>query len=288
MNRKSHCFVLLAVVSTLGLGLLHAQTVTAESSTESRLRDALRNTMLQLRDAQGQIETLQEAQTQSDKDKADLSAKVDALNAQIKSLMDQAVTDKATSDKALADLKESNTDLVTTMVNTLSTQINELDKQSPDDKQMLDKTTAGMKATNPDLAKQLDQYNADIQLWTMGYNQYVQYANKTEAARAQLAAQVIMLQRLVADRETKNLELYKTGSEILDRYQNYSLGDALAAKEPFIGITRAKLQELVQDYKDKLLAQKISIGQPPSPSVAVQEPGATNQNSMPPAKAVKQ
>jgi hypothetical protein len=90
----------------------------------------------------------------------------------------------------------------------------------------------------------------------------------------------------VADRETKNLELFKTGNEILDRYEKFSLGDALGAKEPFIGITRVKLQEFVQDYKDKLTAQKVAIGQ--APTVAMQAPNSPAKNSPQPAKTVNQ
>lgn len=280
---RNLCFIVLALIGTLGFSPLKAQTDTTQSSLESRLRDALRTTMLQLRDAQGQIATLQETQAESDKEKADMSAKIDALNAQIKTLVDQAASDKATSDKTIADLKQSNVDLVTQMVDALSTQINSLNKPGPDDKAALDKSIAAMKTQNPDLTKQLDQYATDIQLWTTGYDEYVQFANKTEAERAKLAVQVILLQRVVADRETKNLELFKTGNEILDRYEKFSLGDALVAKEPFIGITRVKLQEFVQDYKDKLTAQRISIGQ--APAVAVQEPAA--ENSVEPAKTVK-
>ena len=241
--------------------------------------------MLQLRDAQGQIATLQAAQAESDKEKTDMTAKIDALNGQIKTLIEQAASDKAASEKTVADLKQGNMDLVTHMVDVLSIQINSLNRPSPNDKAVLDKTIAAMKSQNPTLTKQLDQYNTDIQLWTTGYNQFVQFSAKTEAERAKLAAQVIMLQRVVEDRETKNLELFKTGIEILDRYEKFSLGDALGAKEPFVGITRVKLQEFIQDYKDKLVAQKIAIGQ--APSVAIQEPGSSTNNSNPPAKAVK-
>jgi len=242
--------------------------------------------MLQLRDAQTQVATLQETQAESDKEKADMSAKIDALNGQIKALGDQAASDKASSEKTIADLKQGRVDLATQMVNALSTQINSLNKPSPNDKAALDKAIAAMKSQNPDLAKQLDQYDTDIQLWATGYNQYVQLATKTEAARATLAVQAIMLQRVVEDRETKNLELFKTGNEILERYEKFSLGDALSAKEPFVGITRVKLQEFVQDYKDKLVAQKVAIGQ--APMVAIQQPGSPTKNSAPPTNTVKQ
>lgn len=85
----------------------------------------------------------------------------------------------------------------------------------------------------------------------------VEVAKKMEGERAKLAEQVVELQRKVADRETKNLALFKLANEILKRYERFGLGDALAAKEPFTGISRVKLESLVQDYQDKLVDQRV-------------------------------
>jgi chromosome segregation ATPase len=249
----------------------------AASSATSRMRDVLRSTMQQLNDAQNQIATLQAAQAQSDQDKAALQAKVDAEAAQIKAISDKATADQSASEAKFARLSQNDQALVTEMVDTLTVQINLLNKQGTDDKTTLEKSIADMTSKNPNLAKALDQYGSDIQLWKTGYDQYVHYANQAEAARQQLAVQKAMLQRLVDDREAKNLQLYDTASEILTRYEKFSLGDALSAKEPFIGVTRVRLQELVQDYKDKLVDEKVKIGQPPS--MVAQDPAANARHS---------
>ena len=34
-------------------------------------------------------------------------------------------------------------------------------------------------------------------------------------------------------------------------------GEALTAREPFVGVTRVKFENLIQDYQDKLADQKI-------------------------------
>ncbi len=68
--------------------------------------------------------------------------------------------------------------------------------------------------------------------------------------------------------------------EVLDRYEKFSLGDAISAKEPFVGVTRVHLQELVQGYQDKLLDSRISPGQPPTtPPPAQPAQMKTAQNS---------
>jgi hypothetical protein len=51
--------------------------------------------------------------------------------------------------------------------------------------------------------------------------------------------------------------MFKVGSEILTRFEKFGLGTAITAREPFIGLTRVKLQNLMQDYADKLADQKI-------------------------------
>jgi chromosome segregation ATPase len=85
----------------------------------------------------------------------------------------------------------------------------------------------------------------------------VEIAQKAESERVKLGGQVIELQRKLADRETKNLALFKLANEILKRYERFGLGDALAAKEPFTGIARVKLENLVQDYQDKVADQRV-------------------------------
>ncbi len=218
-----------------------AQDATADSA-ETKLREALRNTMLQLRDAQGQVATLQASQAQSDQDNAALKAKIDALTAQVASLTKQSADDKEASDKAIADLKSQNADQVT----------------------------------------QIGKLNDALAAWEKDDKQYAQLAKDKEAARAQLAGQVIVLQRMIDDRERKNIALYDLGNEILTRYENYGLGEALAAKEPFTGLSRVKLQELVQDYRDKIADQRVVSGQisaahPASSAAEEQRTAATTQ-----------
>ncbi len=55
----------------------------------------------------------------------------------------------------------------------------------------------------------------------------------------------------------KNVSLFNTANEILDRYESYALGKALGAREPFIGTTRVKIENQVQGYKDRILDQRI-------------------------------
>jgi len=201
-----------------------ADDASAAASFQTRMRETLRNTMQQLSDAQNQVATLQAAQAQSDKDKADLSAKVDALTAQLKSVTQQAAADRDASAKSIAALNEQ---------------------------------TAAE-------TKQIGALDDALSQWKVAYNQMTALAKSTEEKRAELDTEATILKRVVDDREVKNAELYNTGMEILTRYEKFGLGEALEAKEPFVGVHRVRLEELVQDYKDKLLDRRVIPGQPVS------------------------
>jgi len=201
-------------ISFLMLGalcLLGAQAIPAEEpaqTVETRLRDRLRDTMLQLRAAETERAALQAAQAQSADEKKVLTEKL------------EAVTKEANANKLAAQAVDS-----------LKSQVARQDKEMAQIKEAIESC-----------------------------RQTAELARNKEAERAKRADEaVIELERLVADRQAKNLALHKIASEILQRYQQFGLGDALKAREPFVGITRVKLQNLVQDYQDKLLNERTTL-----------------------------
>jgi chromosome segregation ATPase len=176
-------------------------------SPETKLREALRNTMLQLRTAETDRANLQAAQAEADQKNKDLAAKVDAL-------VKQAAEDKKSLDEANAKISDQD---------------------------------AALARLRTDYGKSQD-----------ALKQAAELAKTKEGERAKLAGEKILLQRRVADLETRNLALFKLGNEILDRYEKFGLGTALTAREPFTGLTRTKLENLVQDYQDKLSDQTVA------------------------------
>jgi len=91
-----------------------------------------------------------------------------------------------------------------------------------------------------------------------GARQQSETSQAREKERAELAAQVGPLGQLLDTCQAKNAIMYRTAREILDRYAHVGLGDVLAAKEPFIGTKRVQLQNLAQDYQDKLADQRVT------------------------------
>lgn len=142
-------------------------------------------------------------------------------------------------------------------------QIAALTKQATDDKEAADKAALKLNeeiaARTADVARVTDLLaKSDATL-----KKTTELAKTREEQRAKLAAQTIQLQRTVADQRMKNGKMFETASEVLSRYEKFGLGTAITAREPFTGITRARLQSLVDEYDDKLSAQRISAGVTP-------------------------
>lgn len=186
------------------------------SPAEQKLRDTLRSTMLQLRTAQTERANLQADKIQNEAKIQQLQTEAEGLNRKIATLTKEAVAEQEASKKIVDDLKTKN-------------ESNE---------------------------KQIVQLKEALEKWKAGYADAVKIAKEREALRAKAASKAVLAERKLADRERQNLSLYETGSEILERLQNFGLGTALAAREPFVGTTRVKLQTLVQDYGDRLQDSK--------------------------------
>jgi len=176
----------------------------------AKLREALRASTLQLRDAQGKIADLQASEIASER-------KITKLEKEIKNLKAEAVKERNVQANAISELQ------------------NELTRTKA--------ASAG--------------HQTAVGKWRKEYGEAIERARKAEAATKKSDSQVVKLKRLVESQRYQNIRMYKVGMEILDRYDNFWFGDALLAREPFVGNTRVKLQNLAQEGQDKLLAARI-------------------------------
>ena len=161
-----------------------------------------------------------------------------------------AQAEKAAAEKKNADLTAKTTDLEKSFAT--------LTKRSNADKTAADETIAKLNTKIAAQEKLIGEYTEALEKLKGIYQKTAGVARSKEEERAKLAAEIIVHQRTIADRERKNIALFNTSIEILDRFQNYALGKALAAREPFIGTTRVKVENLVQGYKDKILDNRIA------------------------------
>ncbi|MEY5009977.1 MAG: hypothetical protein RLZZ253_1116 [Verrucomicrobiota bacterium] len=170
-----------------------------------------------LRAALIQARTLQSQKEQADAAKQDAEQKNEALTAELDTLKTKAATD---AEKAAHEITE-------------------------------------LKKRGEAQAESIRELQAALQEWKDAQRKTADLAAKTETERVKWAGRATDLQKQTEEQRAKNLEMYRIGSEILERYEGFGLGTAIRSREPFIGTTRVKLQNLVQDYADKLAGQKI-------------------------------
>ncbi len=200
----------------LAIALIQSVIAAPPADPNQRLRDTLKNTIVQLRTVETERATLQANQLVNEAKIKELTAEIEKLNKQIAKLTKEAIAEQEVAKKEIDTLKT---------------------KQEAQEKQIAQLTEA-------------------LEKWKAGYSDIVKIAKEREALRAKAASKAIVAERKLAERERQNLELYTTGREILDRLEGFGLGTAVTAREPFIGLTKVKLQNYVQDYGDKLQDSK--------------------------------
>jgi chromosome segregation ATPase len=118
------------------------------------------------------------------------------------------------------------------------------------------------------LSQQLEQSKLQIaQLTSRQKETATQLATReSELKRAQQELQLGKTAN--ASCEAKNLKLYEYSDELVQRYQHKGVWAALSQKEPVFGIKEVGVENVVQEYQEKLAAQKINPAPPPPAAVA--------------------
>lgn len=210
-------------MKTAFLYLVLATTVFGQDAeAEAKLREALRATALQLRTEQTERANAQAAQVAAEN-------RAEALSTE------------------LAQANERHTTLV---------------KRASEDKAAADQSIATLNARTEFLETRLAEYEEALAQWKGAYQKAATTAQSKESERAALAAETARLKNTVADRERKNVALFNTAREVLDRYENHSMGKAIAAREPFIRTTRVQLENLVQGYRNQILDNRAAAPAP--------------------------
>ncbi|RTL52757.1 MAG: hypothetical protein EKK46_10440 [Rhodocyclaceae bacterium] len=80
----------------------------------------------------------------------------------------------------------------------------------------------------------------------------------TEAAKRDLEATGERQRDTITTCEGKNVKLYRYGTELLQAYQGKGCASSLLQSEPLTGLKRVEIENLVEDYRDKLDEQKVA------------------------------
>jgi chromosome segregation ATPase len=139
---------------------------------------------------------------------------------------------------------------------TLADQVAQLTKRAAEDQAAKAKELDALKAKLAEQQAEVSHLQEAVAQWKAADEKAKLMLRAAAAQREKDSAGVVSLERRVEDLTAKNAELFRIGSEILDRYEKFSLGAQFLAREPFVGRARVELENQIQDYDDKLMAQK--------------------------------
>jgi len=139
---------------------------------------------------------------------------------------------------------------------TLSDQVALLTKRAAEDQAERAKEADALKAKITEQRAEVAKLQEAVAQWKAAAEKASLAVRAAAALREKEAARVVALERRAEDLSAKNAELFRIGSEILDRYEKFSLGAQFLAREPFVGRARVELENQIQDYNDQMSAQK--------------------------------
>ena len=106
--------------------------------------------------------------------------------------------------------------------------------------------------------ERLEDRNQTLEKWKGAYEEAATVARAKDAERAKFEGQAAAFKASTKSCVAKNALLTKVGRELLHRYEGVSFGDMVVVNEPLVGARRVQVQNLLQDYDDKLLEQKVT------------------------------
>lgn len=106
--------------------------------------------------------------------------------------------------------------------------------------------------------QRLEERNQVLEKWKAAYEEAATVARTKDGERAKYLAEATAFKASTKTCAARNIKLVSIGHELVKRLDNVHFGDILAAQEPLIGFKRVEVQNLLQDYEDKILEQKVT------------------------------
>jgi len=203
----------------LCLTLLGVEVASANDPA-SREREMLRRAQRQMQDVQAQLATLQQDKAKLEQEHAQATRNAASNRDRLRREQRALSTEKAAHESTRAQLEQGARELASQRERLAATQ-----------------TTLGeTQAALADREAKLARAEAEIrQLQTLKTRQ----------------------EREITLCEGKNVTLYQTGRELMTRFEQKTCGEILAHKEPFFGFKRVEIENLLEEYRDKLDEQRL-------------------------------
>jgi multidrug efflux pump subunit AcrA (membrane-fusion protein) len=123
-------------------------------------------------------------------------------------------------------------------------------------------------AAQADLRSKLEEAGKQLASLTLRQRETAGQLATRESEIKQLQQDLQNSKAVGASCEAKNLKLFEYSQELLDGYRKKGVWTSLTQKEPVFGLREVGIENVVQEYRDKLASQKIIVTPTsvPSPS----------------------
>ena len=91
------------------------------------------------------------------------------------------------------------------------------------------------------------------------YKELVENLRLVEGDKSVAQTKVAEQERRLGDCSVKNTKLYEVNLELLDRYENKGVWDALLQREPVTQLKRVEIEGVVEEYKYKISQQRVQV-----------------------------
>lgn len=183
------------------------------------------------------------AAQQRDEAEARLRAQLRSTTVQLRQLEDQHGALQAKQAEAERDKQA-----LTQQLAASEQELAELREKLKSGEQALQQSSGRLQSTSAALVAE----RANLAKSQAAYQQAAEAARSRDAEAKRLDAALAEMRKRVLTAETKNAELYRLGTELLQLYDKKGVLETLGSKEPFTRLKRVELENLMQDYKDRL------------------------------------
>lgn len=209
---------LLALI-LVGMTLL-GNSACADDKRNSREREALRRVQQQMQQVEQEKAALQQQVSGFEQEKSALSDAKDALAKKAQSAESRAAAEGRKRQSLQQELETARKE----------------NQALQEQKTEAEKRLSEMTAQQADGARQL---------------------TVVQGEQKQTEANLAMREKQIASCEDKNLKIYQYGRDLIKQCRDHSATDAVLRLEPVTGIKRVKIENLLEEYRDKLDAQKL-------------------------------
>lgn len=208
------------VLSILIVVIVTMTAAPAWAAKESREKQMLRR-------LQQQMQQIEQARAQAEQEKATALSEKETAERELEKIRSDTVTAKQqlSSERSTRSRMERELQALKTENRALKTQLVDTEKKFAE-------STAQQRTTAQTLAQ-------------------------AESAKKQTVAQLAGKERDLDICQSHNGKLYMIGREMMQKYRDKSCADALAQAEPFTGLKKVEVENLLETWRDRLDKEKL-------------------------------